>query len=223
MLATVTLSVYLGDRWVDSRRSPKGVELPIRYFVAREAPLVVLAMLGICISFSVYKAIQILPSERLFDALLLGALLLAYLALAHVFPRVFRVLLAREFMIGLFFALALGFLLPAEQRMEPGLFLFALLCAANAHAVSFAERDLDQALGIASTARFLPPSLRTDLLFLLGVLIAVVITETPFRAELMTAAALEFFLFLRLGPCRSSVILADLPLYGTAMAFLAFS
>jgi hypothetical protein len=226
LVGTVTTLVYLGDRLVDTYRLPADAPLMPRHATVRALRPVFIKQCALLAILALLLTIE-LASERgwawvLDGALLFGALI-AYLSLAQLLPRVFRVLLPRELLIGAFFAAMLGFVVPAELRDERALVLFGMLCAANAHGVALAERGLDEALGVESLVRSLPRGFRSDLLLLGATFVAAALYPCAWQLELLVATALQFLLFaLRRGSLRIAMY-ADLPLYGTALFFLAAS
>ena len=152
ILALITWLAYMGDRLLDGRqqgRTQSGSERhrfvwTHRHFLQRIWAL--LAIPGAAL------AIWQLPSRDLVPGLIALLGLAIYCLAARMWPRLFRGLLPRELLVGIFFSMACSLFVFTTLGGLPPLgaltaLAFALLCSLDCWAISCTDRERDLQLG----------------------------------------------------------------------------
>jgi len=149
LLFSVTWLAYSGDRLLDTLRMPGNIrQTPRHQFTSRHfKPLISLWTLTALISIC-FLLISLNSIEIQWGFSLLGLLTIYFLACFYI-PRLARRILAREFLVGLFFSTATHFFILIQQKDWSPYYLwtclcFFCICALNCLAISRWEFTSDQ-------------------------------------------------------------------------------
>ena len=149
--------IYLVDRLADSISLPADVPRSARQeFCCRYKNIWVglIALGGLLDAGIIFTRVR---RETFLPGIFLGAIAAAYLAVNHVFSKLWQSIPLKEVIVGFLFAA--GTLLALAPRFPPArstiafaAFLFAGLCTLNCVSIAVWERDLDRAQGKYSIA-----------------------------------------------------------------------
>lgn len=231
LLALVAWLAYMGDRLLDGPKQGRTGEGSERHCFAWNHRRALLATWTVVAGIGAMLAIGELEKSDLILGLTAMLGLALYAFAARSWPRIFRGLLPRELLVGIFFSVACTlFIFSTLGRLPAPAVLtgmaFALLCSLDCWAISCTDRDRDLAHGewnLVTTYAWAWPAYSWVTLVASGLTLAASLFLPPGTALVWRAIALSclllFFLIHSAGPSRRLALYADLALL-TPLCFL---
>ena len=163
--------IYLIDRLADSISLSPDVPKAVRQEFCSRHKNIWVGLIAIIAVLDAKIVFWYVGHETFVFGIFLGAIAAVYLAMNHVFSKVWQAIPIKEVIVGFLFAAGTLFVLAPHGATTRSIIaitavLFACLCALNCMAIAVWERDLDQAQGkhsiatrwpsVKSWAQFLP-------------------------------------------------------------------
>lgn len=226
ILFSVTWLAYSGDRLLDTLRTPGNIRpTPRHQFTSRHfTPLLCLWALTAFVSFC-FLLLSLKSIEIKWGFVLLGLLSIYFLACFYI-PQLARRILAREFLVGLFFSTATHFFILIQQNSWSPYYIwtclcFFCICALNCLAISrweFASDQQAQEVTFFTSRPARLPQFQNLLLAFLGLQVAISFlliyqTQIPlFELSLLLSTLLLIVLDRSSVQTQLKPVLADLAL-----------
>ncbi|QDT24274.1 hypothetical protein HG66A1_61060 [Gimesia chilikensis] len=141
ILFSVTWLAYSGDRLLDTLRTPGSIRNTPRHRFTSQHFILLLGLWLLIATFSVCFLLVAINSTELKWGFCLLSVLVLYFASCYCFPHLARRFLPREFLVGIFFSIAIHFFIVVQQAAWTPYyfwtgFSFFAICTLNCLAIS---------------------------------------------------------------------------------------